>query len=94
MEVGEVPKGIRWSTEAGGPPKVRIGGVSGLDRGPTVDGSTLPIGVVGDLSSSLTDVFVSPDLSINLISIGQLIDNNCNVHFSRSGCVVQDQVSG
>ena len=60
----------------------------------TVDGSSLPIGVVGDLSSSLTDVFVSPNLSTNLISVGQLVDNNCNIHFSRSGCVVQDQVSG
>ena len=36
MEVGEVPKGIRWSAKAGGPPKVRIGGVSGRGRGPTV----------------------------------------------------------
>ena len=38
MEVGEVPKGIRWSAEAGGPPKVRIGGVSGRGRGPTIKG--------------------------------------------------------
>ena len=60
----------------------------------TVDGSSLPLSAVGDLSSSLTDVFVSPDLSTNLISVGQLVDNNCNVHFPRSGCVVQDQVSG
>ena len=60
----------------------------------TADGSSLPISAVCDLSSSLTDVFVSPDLSTNLISVGQLVDNNCNVHFSRSGCVVQDQVSG
>ena len=36
MEVGEVPKGIRWSAKAGGPPKVRIGGVSGRARGPTL----------------------------------------------------------
>ena len=35
MEVGEVPKGIRWSAEAESPPKVRIGGVSGRGRGPT-----------------------------------------------------------
>ena len=41
MEVGEVPKGIRWSTEAGGPPKVRIGGVSGRGRGPTIKGAFL-----------------------------------------------------
>ncbi|KAJ9670991.1 hypothetical protein PVL29_027124 [Vitis rotundifolia] len=60
----------------------------------TADGSSLPISVVGDLSSFLTDVFVSPDLSTNLLSVGQLVDNNCNVNFSRSGCVVQDQVFG
>lgn len=60
----------------------------------TADGSSLPISAVGDLSSSLTDVFVSPALSANLLSVGQLVDNNCNVNFSRSGCVVQDQVSG
>ncbi|KAJ9673431.1 hypothetical protein PVL29_023162 [Vitis rotundifolia] len=62
------------------------------------DGSSLPISAVGDLSFSLTfsltDVFVSLDLSTNLLSVGQLVDNNCNVNFSRSGCVVQDQVSG
>ena len=54
----------------------------------TADGSSLPISVVCDLSSSLTDVFVSPDLSKNLISIGQLVGNNCNVHFSHYGCVM------
>ena len=60
----------------------------------TTDGSSLPISAVGDISSSLTDVFVSPNLSTNLISVGQLVDNNCNVHFSHSGCVVHDQVLG
>ena len=39
MEVGEVPKGIRWSAKAGGPPKVRIGGVSGRGRGPIIKGA-------------------------------------------------------
>ncbi|XP_068649053.1 uncharacterized protein [Aristolochia californica] len=43
------------------------------------DGSSLSISVVGDLSSSLADVFVSPDLSTNLLSIGQLVDEDCNV---------------
>ena len=54
----------------------------------TADGSSLPISAVGDLSSSLTDGFVSPDLSTNLISVGQLVDNNCNDNFSCSNCVV------
>ncbi|KAF5472111.1 hypothetical protein F2P56_008851 [Juglans regia] len=58
------------------------------------DGSTLPITAVGTLGSSFRNVFVSPGLSTNLISVGQLVDNNCDVHFSRGGCLVQDQVLG
>jgi len=37
---------------------------------------------------------VSSDLSINFIFVGQLVDNNCNVDFSHSGYIVQDQVLG
>jgi hypothetical protein len=58
-----------------------------------VDGSTLPITAVGSLWSSFTNVFVSPDLSANFISVGQLVEENCSIHFDHSGCV-QDQVSG
>lgn len=58
------------------------------------DGSTLPITAVGNLGSSFTNVFVSPDLSANLISVGQLVEDNCSIHFDRSGCRVQDQASG
>ena len=57
------------------------------------DGNSLPITTVGDISAHLNIVFVSPKLSTNLISIGQLVDNNCTVQFSNSGCLVQDQVS-
>ena len=32
-----------------------------------------------------------PHLSNNLISVGQLIEDNYSVHFSSSGCVIQDQ---
>ena len=60
----------------------------------TADGNSLPITAVGDISAHLNTVFVSPKLSTNLISIGQLVDNNCTVQFSNSGCIVQDQVSG
>jgi hypothetical protein len=58
------------------------------------DGNTLPIHAVGDINPSFNNVFVSPGLASNLISVGQLVDNNCNVNFSRTGCFVQDQVSG
>jgi hypothetical protein len=60
----------------------------------TADGNSLSITVVGDISALLNTVFVSPMLSTNLISVGQLVDNNCDVHFSKSGSFVQDQVSG
>lgn len=59
----------------------------------TANGSSLPIAAIGDASSKFTDVFLAPQLSTNLISVGQLVDNNCAVNFSNDGCVVQDQVT-
>lgn len=60
----------------------------------TADGNQLPITVIGDISSSLTNVFISPGLTSNLISVDQLVENDCQVQFSQSGCLVQDQQSG
>jgi hypothetical protein len=58
------------------------------------DGNALSITNVGDLNFDFRDVLVSPGLASNLLSVGQLVDNNCNVNFSRDGCLVQEQVSG
>ena len=58
------------------------------------NGSHLAIDEVGDINYSFRDVYVSLELSTSLISVGQLVDDNCDVHFSRDGCLVQDQVSG
>ncbi|RDX95261.1 hypothetical protein CR513_22248, partial [Mucuna pruriens] len=58
------------------------------------NGNQLPITTTGDISSSLTNVFVSLGLMSNLVSIGQLVNNDCRVQFSQSGCLVQDQHSG
>ncbi|KAF2285120.1 hypothetical protein GH714_037968 [Hevea brasiliensis] len=55
------------------------------------NGSNIPITKVGDLTPSFKNIFVSPKLSTKLISVGQLVDNNCDVHFSRNSCLVQDQ---
>jgi hypothetical protein len=60
----------------------------------TANGNSLPIAAIGDASSTLTDVFLAPQLSTNLISVGQLVENNCDVKFSGDGCGVQDQVTG
>lgn len=60
----------------------------------TADGNNLPITKIGDISSSLTNVYVSPGLTSNLISVGQLVDDDCRVEFSKSGCLVQDHHSG
>ncbi|KAG6503732.1 hypothetical protein ZIOFF_036056 [Zingiber officinale] len=58
------------------------------------NGSKLPIHAIGDMNPSIKDVLVSPELSISLISVGQLVDNDYDVQFSCDGCVVQDQVLG
>lgn len=60
------------------------------------DGEYLPIESVGNIPHAIpfNHVFYSSRLCFNLLSVGQLVDNNCNVLISKSGCVVQDQDSG
>ena len=62
----------------------------------TATGDHLPITSIGDIPGPLplTNVLVSPHLATNLVSVGQLVENNYNVSFSSSDCVVQDQESG
>ena len=54
----------------------------------------LPITTVGDVSSTFTDVFLAHKHATNLIFVGQLVDDNFDVYFFVTGCVVQDQVMG
>ena len=65
----------------------------GTSKIQTANGSILPIVAIGD-KPPLKDVFVSPKLAVNLASVGQLVDNDCKVHFSKQGCIVQDQMTG
>ncbi|KAJ0007107.1 hypothetical protein Pint_30529 [Pistacia integerrima] len=67
---------------------------SALTTEKIANGCQLPIHDIGDIDSTIRDVFVSPQLSTSLISVGQLVDNNYDVRFSRDGCLVQDQASG
>ncbi|KAJ0014387.1 hypothetical protein Pint_21634 [Pistacia integerrima] len=69
-------------------------GLQGSTHIQIANGCQLPIHAIRDVDSTIRDVFVSPQLSTSLISVGQLVDNNYDVHFSRDGCLVQDQVSG
>lgn len=56
------------------------------------DGHLL-IKAVGDIPHALllNHLFRTPCLAFSLISAKQLVNNNCNISFSRSGCGVQDQ---
>jgi methylmalonyl-CoA mutase cobalamin-binding subunit len=54
------------------------------------NGGHIPITKIRDIDPTFTNIFVSPELSTSLISVGQLVDDNCDVHFSRNGCLVQD----
>ena len=62
MEVGEVPKGIRWSAEAGGPPKVKIGGVSGRGQGLTIKGAFYCGTPASAADPTYSDFWWTPDL--------------------------------
>lgn len=53
-----------------------------------VNGSNLPITAIGHIGPFFRYVFVSPGLSTTLISVEQLVDNNCNVNFFHHGCAV------
>ncbi|GAV68422.1 zf-CCHC domain-containing protein [Cephalotus follicularis] len=57
----------------------------------TIDGTKLPINAVSNINSgsmSFKDVFFVPNLSTNLLSIGQIIEHNCLVLFSPTGCII------
>lgn len=54
-------------------------------------GSHLPIMATSDVSPFLTNVFISSGHITNLVSIGQLVDNELKVKLSKSDCVVYDQ---
>jgi hypothetical protein len=58
------------------------------------NGDNLSILSIGNLGSYFKNIFVSPKLSTSLLSVGQMVENNCEIHFDRHGCCVQDQVSG
>jgi len=57
-----------------------------------VNGGNLSITKVGDITPTFKNVFISSKFSTSLISARHLVNNNCDVHFSRNGWFVQDQV--
>ena len=46
-----------------------------------VDDSTRHITMIDNLKSSFIVVFMSPDLFVNLIFVGQLVEENCSFSF-------------
>ncbi|GAV76357.1 hypothetical protein CFOL_v3_19832 [Cephalotus follicularis] len=64
----------------------------------TAEGQNMLVHAMGSLpcfisqpSLRLSNVLYIPQLSTNLLSVGQLVDNNCTVFFSSHDCVIQDQ---
>ena len=63
----------------------------------TVDNSCMFVSHIGGVSTSnlsLPNTFLVPKLSLNLISVGQLCDLGLDLHFSRTGCYIQDPQTG
>jgi hypothetical protein len=62
----------------------------------TADGTPLSVVGHGTLSSSCSVPFVSyvPNLTIQLMSAGQLVDHDCRVILDSDSCCVQDRRMG
>ena len=63
----------------------------------TADGTLCHITHQGSLHSThfyIPDVSYVPQLSMNLLSVGQIADMNCFVGFDDSSCFIQDRQSG
>jgi hypothetical protein len=63
----------------------------------TADGTSCSITHRGSLYSknfSVPDVSLVPQLSMNLLSVGQIADHNCFIGFDDSSCFIQDRQSG
>lgn len=66
------------------------------------NGDSLPVKRVGSLkldlpnsaSLTLSNVLYVPKLAANLISVSQLVQQNCIVSFSAAGCLIQDLRTG
>lgn len=64
---------------------------SNIPKVHTTNRSTLQVSHIGSIfTSSLTisDTYLVPELSLNLLSIGQLCDLGFDVHFSSTSCIV------
>jgi len=59
---------------------------NGTQKIQITDGNTLSITNIGDLNIDFRNVLVSLELTSHLLFVGPLVDNNCDVQFSRSGC--------
>jgi hypothetical protein len=59
----------------------------------TANGSHISVSHIGSVSTStlsLSDTYLIPNLTLNLISIGQLCELGYDLWFGSSGCRVQD----
>ena len=63
----------------------------------TADGTSCSITHQGSLCNnhfSIPNVSFVPQLSMNLLSVGQVTDQNCFVGFDDSSCFIQDRRRG
>jgi hypothetical protein len=63
----------------------------------TVDGTSCPVTYKGSLCNSqfsVSDISLVPQLSMDLLSVGQITEQNCFVGFDSSSCFIQDRQSG
>ncbi|CAE5965681.1 unnamed protein product [Arabidopsis arenosa] len=71
--------------------KVKLGD----DKEVQVEGRGIVVVHNGDGNLKLIyDVYYIPELAQNLLSVGQMVENNCSVFFDGNVCVIKDKKSG
>ncbi|KAK2966046.1 hypothetical protein RJ640_001980 [Escallonia rubra] len=59
-----------------------------------IGSDNISLSITPNTSFHLSNVFLVPKLATNLISVGQLVDDDNIVSFSRDGCMIQDRRTG
>ncbi|KAK2966538.1 hypothetical protein RJ640_002998 [Escallonia rubra] len=59
-----------------------------------IGSDNISLSITPNTSFHLSNVFLVPKLTTNLISVGQLVDDDNIVSFSRDGCMIQDRRTG
>ncbi|PHU02658.1 hypothetical protein BC332_27909 [Capsicum chinense] len=84
---------IIWFLPCRSGKQIKDSTAAALPKAISTNGNTLPASGIGS-AGYLSNVLYVPNLKANMISAGQLVDQNCVVKFSPNGCVSRNFKTG